>query len=36
MSQIRTLLQQKIKQKKIDEDALKFRNTNIALPVNEN
>ncbi|CAG8763069.1 12353_t:CDS:2, partial [Rhizophagus irregularis] len=29
-------MQQKLKQKKIDEDALKFRSTGVALPVNEN
>ncbi|EXX53229.1 hypothetical protein RirG_245900 [Rhizophagus irregularis DAOM 197198w] len=36
MTQLRASMQQKLKQKKIDEDALKFRSTGVALPVNEN
>ena len=36
MTQLRASMQQKLKQEKIEEDALKFRNTNVALPVNEN
>ncbi|CAB5367738.1 unnamed protein product [Rhizophagus irregularis] len=36
MTQLHASMQQKLKQKKIDEDALKFRSTGVALPVNEN
>lgn len=36
MTQIRASMQQKLNQDKIDEDASKFRNINIAPPVNEN
>ena len=35
MTQLRASMQQKLKQKKIEEDALKFRNTNVTTPVNE-
>jgi len=35
MTQLRASMQQKLKQEKIEEDALKFRNTNVAPPVND-